>query len=156
MRVGGRDRERGRDRIPSRLRAVRTEPNAGLDLRNHEIMTWASWMLNRQSHPGAPAIFHVLTANSEINIYESLFLFQNCIVNCFLFFIWRSLIAFILILYLNVLYTVTCFCTPPSLSLIKWQLAIPRFISFPLICVSFRKSFTTLKSRMYNSSFMFV
>ena len=34
-----RDRERGRERIPSRLCAVRAEPNTGLDLMNHEIMT---------------------------------------------------------------------------------------------------------------------
>ena len=35
----GRDRERGRERIPSRLCAVGMEPNLGLDLRNSEIMT---------------------------------------------------------------------------------------------------------------------
>ena len=31
--------ERGRERIPSRLRAVSTEPSVGLKLTNHEIMT---------------------------------------------------------------------------------------------------------------------
>ena len=36
----GRDREkRGKERIPSRLHAVSTEPDAGLDLTNSEIMT---------------------------------------------------------------------------------------------------------------------
>ena len=35
----GRDTERGRERIPSRLHAVSTEPDAGLELTNREIMT---------------------------------------------------------------------------------------------------------------------
>ena len=34
-----RERERERERISSRLRAVSTEPDAGLDLINREIMT---------------------------------------------------------------------------------------------------------------------
>ena len=37
----GRDRETGRQRIPSRLHTVSTEPNVGLDLTNCEIMTSA-------------------------------------------------------------------------------------------------------------------
>ena len=38
-RRGRAEREReGRERIPSRLLTVSTEPNAGLDLMNHEIM----------------------------------------------------------------------------------------------------------------------
>ena len=37
----GRDRERERERIPSRLRAVSAEPDVGLELTNHEIMTLA-------------------------------------------------------------------------------------------------------------------
>ena len=52
-------RERGRERIPGRLCAVSAEPNAGLELMNCEIMTWAetkSQMLNRLSHPGTPRI----------------------------------------------------------------------------------------------------
>ena len=52
----GRDRESGKEKIPSRLHAVSTEPNVGLDLTNREIMTWAkikSRMLNRLSHPSA-------------------------------------------------------------------------------------------------------
>ena len=36
---GVRGGKREGDRIPSRLRAVNTEPNAGLKLTNHEIMT---------------------------------------------------------------------------------------------------------------------
>ena len=39
--MGERQRERGRDRIPSRLHNVSTEPNAGLELTNREIMTRA-------------------------------------------------------------------------------------------------------------------
>ena len=35
----GRNRERGRERTPSRLQAVSAEPDVGLDLTNHEIMT---------------------------------------------------------------------------------------------------------------------
>uniref|UniRef100_A0ABI7Z1K0 Uncharacterized protein n=1 Tax=Felis catus TaxID=9685 RepID=A0ABI7Z1K0_FELCA len=43
-------------RIPSRLHTVSTEPDTGLDLTNHVIMTRAkieSWMLNELSHPVA-------------------------------------------------------------------------------------------------------
>ena len=52
-------RERRKDRIPSRLQTVSTEPKAGLDPTNREIMTWAKikgQMLNQLSHPGAPLI----------------------------------------------------------------------------------------------------
>ena len=35
----GRDREKGRERIPSRFHAVSTEPNSGFPLTNCEIMT---------------------------------------------------------------------------------------------------------------------
>ena len=54
-REGGREhgkergRERGRERIPSRVSAVSAEPDKGLELRNHEIVTWdetKSWTLN--------------------------------------------------------------------------------------------------------------
>ena len=34
-------RERGRERIPSRLHTTSTEPDVGLEPTNHEIMTWA-------------------------------------------------------------------------------------------------------------------
>ena len=39
--VGDGPREKGRERIPSRFCAVSIEPNSGLDLMNHEIMTGA-------------------------------------------------------------------------------------------------------------------
>ena len=35
----GRNRESGRESIPSRLRAISTEPDAGLDLANRRIVT---------------------------------------------------------------------------------------------------------------------
>ena len=37
--AGEGQRERGRERIPSRFCDVRAGPNAGLDLKNHKIMT---------------------------------------------------------------------------------------------------------------------
>ena len=52
--------EKEKDRIPSRLRAVSTEPDMGLHVENCEIMTRAkikSWTPNRLSHPGAPKMF---------------------------------------------------------------------------------------------------
>ena len=52
---GGTERERER-RNPKKASAVSTEPDAGLDLTNCEIMTLVeikSWMLNQLSHPGA-------------------------------------------------------------------------------------------------------
>ena len=39
MSRGGARRERGRERIPSRLCTVITEPDVGLELTNREIMT---------------------------------------------------------------------------------------------------------------------
>ena len=36
---GARGAEKGGDTIPGRLLSVRAEPNAGLELMNHEIMT---------------------------------------------------------------------------------------------------------------------
>ena len=50
-------RERERERIPSRLHIVSTEPYMGFRLMNREIMTQAeirSQMLKRLSHPDAP------------------------------------------------------------------------------------------------------
>ena len=37
--MSGGGAERGKERIPSRLPAVSTEPDSGLDLTNHEITT---------------------------------------------------------------------------------------------------------------------
>ena len=58
-----RERERAqvgegqRERIPSRLHTVSTEPDVGFNPLHPEIMTWAetkSQMLRQLSHPGAP------------------------------------------------------------------------------------------------------
>ena len=40
----------------SRLWAVSAEPDAGLELMDHEIMTWAQVGSLTDSHPGAPKI----------------------------------------------------------------------------------------------------
>ena len=51
----GRGRERGKERIPSRLLTVSTEPDEGFDLTkpwDHDL----SQILNQLSHPGAPGI----------------------------------------------------------------------------------------------------
>ena len=52
----GREGGRGRERIPSRLHAVNAEPNVGLELMNHEILTRVEIKtqgLSRLSYPGA-------------------------------------------------------------------------------------------------------
>ena len=54
MRASGGGAERGRERTPSRLCTVSTEPSVGLELTNREIMIWAkikSQTLNRLGHP---------------------------------------------------------------------------------------------------------
>ena len=59
----GWDRERGRERISSRLRAVSIEPYVGLELTKCEIMTWAetkSPTLNWRSHSGALTFFFLI------------------------------------------------------------------------------------------------
>ena len=51
-----RKEQREKERIPDRLRTVSTEPDMGLELTSHEIMTWAkikNQLLNWLSHPGA-------------------------------------------------------------------------------------------------------
>ena len=62
MREGERDKER--ERIPSRFRAVSAERElAGLELTKHEIMTWAktrSQMSNHLSHLAALASVFVI------------------------------------------------------------------------------------------------
>ena len=51
----GKGSERGRERIPSRLCPVSTEPDVGLKLMNREIMTaeTKSWVCDRLSHRAA-------------------------------------------------------------------------------------------------------
>ena len=51
----------------SRLRAVSTEPDAGLQthgLRDHDLSR--SWPLNRLSHPGAPGQYVKTQVNHEV------------------------------------------------------------------------------------------
>ena len=60
-----RQRETEREKIPSSLRAVSTEPDVGLEVMNHEIMTQAkiqSPMLNQLSHPDAPYLIFLYPA----------------------------------------------------------------------------------------------
>ena len=74
---GGGQRERGRQGIPSRLRAVGAGPDAGLELMNHEITALAeikSRTLNRLSHPGVPDIWFLL---SEEVYLTPILLFKN-------------------------------------------------------------------------------
>ena len=63
-----RERERERERIPSSLRTLSAESDAGLELRNHEITTWAkikSWTLNALSHPGSPYCCYELQTHQD-------------------------------------------------------------------------------------------
>ena len=69
----GRGREREKHRIRSRFQAVSTEPDAGLELTNHEIMTWAkikSQVFNRLSHTGTSAsqAFSIISIISFLGI----------------------------------------------------------------------------------------
>ena len=62
----GRGRERDKERIPNRLQAISTEPDARLDLMKHKIITWAkinSQSLNQLSHPSALALKFSLSNN---------------------------------------------------------------------------------------------
>ena len=58
----------------SRLCAVSTETNEGLEPTNHEVMTWAGQTLNRLSHPGAPTMnnFRTLSFPTPPKILYSL------------------------------------------------------------------------------------
>ena len=62
----------------SRLWAVSTEPNAGLELMSREIMTWVEGrVVNRLSHPGAPE-FTVLDKCSVLAFSPCPFLPTPC------------------------------------------------------------------------------
>ena len=87
----GRGAERGRERIPSRLHIASVEPNAGLELTNHEIMTWAkinSWMLNRLSHPGTPSNTYFILVYTKLHWSEHLSI-HLCFYICMC--LWRCL-----------------------------------------------------------------
>ena len=65
---GGAERDGGR--IPRRLSAVNAEPDAVLELTNHEILARAtkSWALARLSHPGTPKL-NLLFLKKIFNVY---------------------------------------------------------------------------------------
>ena len=70
--AGKRQTEREK-RIPSRLLAVSTEPNAGLDVANCETVTWAkikSQTLNLLSHPGAPEDLFLKLLTIFLNVWS--------------------------------------------------------------------------------------
>ena len=65
---GGAERETERERIPSRLHAVSTEPDTGLSLTNCEIMPRAeirSGVFNCPSHSGAPNVYLFILRESR-------------------------------------------------------------------------------------------
>ena len=52
--------ERRRDRVPRRLRSISTEPDAGLELTNGEITTWAEIKSPTRNQPNCvPPALHV-------------------------------------------------------------------------------------------------
>ena len=70
--MGEGQRERERERIPSRFHTVSAEPYVRLKLTNYEIMTQAeikSQMPNQLSHPGAPTSV-VSKEGAQIQIYR--------------------------------------------------------------------------------------
>ena len=75
-----RGRENSRQRIWSRLPAISTKPNTGLESRNCEIVTWAeikSWMLNRLSQPGTLRFGDILTDTISTLLSEQFFVFYS-------------------------------------------------------------------------------
>ena len=77
--------ERQRERIPSRLHAVSTEPEAGIDPTNHEITTRVeikSWTLNQLSHPGAPNFVICLRVYTTHRVSTLPFSCVSCVFPC--------------------------------------------------------------------------
>ena len=65
----GKGRERGRESQEGSA----LESDAGLELTNHDIMTWAeikSWMLNWLSHPGARQILNILSIHQNVSFQK--------------------------------------------------------------------------------------
>ena len=54
MSRGGAEREGDKNPKQAPGSKLSTQPYVGLELTNHETMTWAGRMLNWQSHPGTP------------------------------------------------------------------------------------------------------
>ena len=71
MSRGGAEREGDTEsEAGSWLWAVSTEPDAGLKLMDHEIMTWAGRTRNQLSHPGAPALECLNWAVAPLQIWQ--------------------------------------------------------------------------------------
>ena len=67
MSGGGAEREGDTEsKAGSRLRAVSTEPDAGLEPTNREIMMSRSWTLNQLSHPGAPILMFIFERDRDM------------------------------------------------------------------------------------------
>ena len=69
MSGGGAERE---TENPKHARTVRPEPNVGLELRNHEFMTWSetkSQMFNWLSLPGTQLLFYFCPSIYFFNVY---------------------------------------------------------------------------------------
>ena len=84
MSRGGAEREGDTDsEVGSRMWAVSTEHDAGLEPTNHEIMIWAetkSLMLNQLNHPGAPPnkfFFLILFIYLKKNFFNVYFIFET-------------------------------------------------------------------------------
>ena len=73
----GRGRERGKERIPSRLYTVSMEPNVGLDLTKREIMIWAK--IKSQAHE------HWVTQEPVYSICEQVLSISSVILSYSLF-----------------------------------------------------------------------
>ena len=73
MSWGGGERERDTEsKAGSRLWAVGTEPDAGFEPTNREIMTWAGRTLNRLTHLGSRHLFICLLAICIISLEKCL------------------------------------------------------------------------------------
>ena len=66
MGEGQRERE---TEDPSRLSAVSTEPDVGLELTNCDIMTCAEVGLSLLSHPGAPVPYVLTYVGGNVKLY---------------------------------------------------------------------------------------
>ena len=78
--VGEEQRERERERIPSRLHTISAESDTGIELTNHEIMTWAKTKsLTQPTEPPRcprPAIFPITPCTFDSDFtYGVLFFF---------------------------------------------------------------------------------
>ena len=101
-----------RKRVPSRLCTASTEPDMGLDLMNHEIMTWAkikSLRLNWLSHPSTLRYIFALTELGQLSPKHSIpfqytglnLSFQE---NSLELYLWIFILSIVLFLFEDVKY----------------------------------------------------